>query len=152
MRKGFTLVEVLLVVAITAILATITLAFSYGIRSRKDLDLAVNSVAAVVRDAQQKSITQEDMTKWGVHLGRNSISIYDLFKDVYAAANILSAYQLPHGVEFNNGDWGGTTHDITFTQVDGLPTGGQHVIIIQLTDDSTIQRQITISNNGTVSY
>lgn len=152
MRKGFTLVEVLLVVVITAILATITLAFSYGIKSRKDLDLAVNSVAAVVRDAQQKSITQEDMKRWGVHLERNTISIYDLFKDVYVTANISAAYRLPSGVEFDNTGWGGAVKDVVFTQVDGLPSNGANAIIIRLTDDTTINRQITISTNGTVAY
>lgn len=151
-HKGFTLIEILLVVGITAILGTTLFLFSYGIKVQKDLDGAVNSVAAVVRDAQQKSITQQDMKKWGVHLERNSIQIYDLFRDVHLAANILAQYSLPPSLEFDGSNWGGSSKEIIFTQVDGLPTSGENVIIIRIINEPNSSRQVTISANGTVSY
>ena len=151
-KKGFTLIEILLTVAITASLATILFIFSYSLKTQKDLDGAINSVAAVVRDAQQKSITQEEMKKWGVHLEKNSIQIYDLFKDIHLTANVLAQYSLPPSLEFDSTGWSGLSKEIVFTQVDGLPTNGQNVIIIRILNDPTTAKQITISANGTVSY
>ena len=151
-KKGFTLVEILLVVGITAILGATLFLFSYGIKVHKDLDGAINSVAAVVRDAQQRSITQQDMKKWGIHLEKNSIQIYDLFKDTHLTANILAQYSLPLSLEFDNSDWGGLFKEIVFTQVDGLPTNGENVIIVRILNDPTTAKQVTISANGTISY
>ena len=151
-KKAFTLIEIILVVGITAALAGFLFVFSYGIKVQKDLDASINSVAAVVRDAQQKSITQEDMKKWGIHLEKSSIQIYNIFKDSYLTTNVFASYSLPPTLEFDNSDWGGISKEIVFTQVDGLPVSGQDVIIIRILDDSSTAKQITISSNGTISY
>jgi prepilin-type N-terminal cleavage/methylation domain-containing protein len=164
MSKGFTLIEVLVVITITAILSTLVLAFNYGLKIHKDLDLAINSLAAVVRDSQQKSITQEETKKWGVYLRvKNNQSTYSLFKD--STSNILATYIVPDPLKFDTtSGWNdlppGTCpndcyREFYFTQVDGLPyplVGSNVIIKLQINGDTDSARSITVSNNGTVSY
>ncbi len=160
MNKGFTLIEIVLVVGIMAILSSLILMFSYGIKIRKDLDASVISLAAVIREAQQKSITQEDMKKWGVYLQSNTNTqkrSYALIKD--SKINIITPYQLPSALEFDTSpsffdfvSAGVYEKEITFTQVDGLPGSTDVIIKIRIGNDDTSARQITISSNGTVTY
>ena len=164
MKNGFTLIEVLLVIAITAILSTLVLAFNYGLKIREDLNLAVNSLAAVVRDSQQKSITQEEMKKWGVYLQvKNNQSTYSLFRD--NTSNILAIYTLPDSLKFDTSSgWSNLPpgvcpndcyREFYFTQVDGLPyplVDSSVIIKLQIDNDTNSARSIIVSNNGTVSY
>lgn len=160
MNKGFTLIEIVLVIAIMAILSSLVLMFSYGIKIRKDLDSTINSLAAVIRNAQQKSITQEDMVRWGVYLEADTVTkkyFYSLIKD--SKTNITARYQVPAVLEFDVGSFVSLNppenskleKEILFTQLEGLP--GLNIIIeIRIAGDLSSAKKITISPNGTVAY
>lgn len=158
MNKGFTLIEIVLVIAIMAILSSLVLMFSYGIKIRKDLDSAVNSLAAVIRDAQQKSIIQENMANWGVFLESNVNTkkyFYSLMKT--DKTNIINRYQIPTSLEFDTSllnSLGGGLYEkeIIFSRIDGLPGSSDINIKIRIADDPSSAKQITIYTNGTVSY
>ncbi|MEK7114965.1 MAG: type II secretion system protein [Patescibacteria group bacterium] len=158
MNKGFTLIEIVLVIAIMAILSSLVLIFSYGIKIRKDLDSTINSLAAVIRDAQQKSITQEDMKKWGVFLEADTATnkyFYSLIRD--SKTDIVTRYQVPIALEFDTSlldSFGGGQYEkeVTFTQLEGLPGLSDVVIKIRIANDPSSAKQITIYTNGTVSY
>lgn len=158
MKKGFTLIEIMIVIGIMAILSSLVLMFSYGIKIRKDLDSTINSLAAVIRDAQQKSITQEDMKRWGVYLEADTVAnkhFFSLIKD--NKTNIVTRYQVPIALEFDislldsfvGGQYG---KEILFTQLEGLPGLVNIVIKIRIAGDSSSAKQITIFSNGTVAY
>lgn len=160
-RDGFTLLEILLVLAITAVLGVVGAVFNAQFRELKDLDAAISSIAAVVRDAQQKSITQEERDRWGIWLEvRAGTASYLLFKGTSAA--VRARYQLPPTLAFDTSGWSdvppGTCPDdcaaeVTFTPLDGLPSGGTDVILeVHLVNDSASARTITIFANGTISY
>lgn len=163
MKKGFTLIEVVLVVSILGIFASFLTLFSYGLKNKKELDFSINLIAALVRDAQQKSITQEEMKKWGVYLEvSDNVSGFALFKDV--PINIYNKYTLSPSLKFDTVGWTnlipGTCpmncyKEINFSPVDGLPLplGGPDVIIkVQINNDVSSAKTIIVSNNGTITY
>ena len=151
--------ELVLIMAVMAILATIVLVINFGLKNRQELESSVNSLAAVIRDAQQKSIIQEEMGKWGVFLENDT----NIPKSNYASiknnkGNIVAKYLLPSFLEFDpsnlNALGGGRyEREVIFAPVDGVPEDGGNVIIkIRFINDVATARQIAISSNGTVSY
>lgn len=150
--------ELVIVIGVMAILSSLVLMFSYGIKIRKDLDSAVNSLAAVIRDAQQKSITQEEMAAWGVFLESNVNTkkhFYSLIKT--DKTNIVNRYQVPSSLEFDTSllfSLGGGLYEkeIIFSRVDGLPGSSDVVIKIRIAGDPSSDKIITIFSNGTVAY
>ena len=144
---------------VVATLAAIVLVINFGVKNQQELESSVNSLAAVIRDAQQKSIIQEEMKKWGVFLENDT----NIPKSNYASiknnkSNIVAKYLLPSFLEFDPANLnvlGGGRYEkeVIFTPVDGLPEGGGNAIIkIRFINDVSTAKQITISSNGTVSY
>lgn len=159
--RGFTLFEILLVLAIMAMLSGIVLVFNYQIRTYKDLETAIQAVAAVVRDAQQKSITQEEAKPWGVRFEVSSgVTRYALFKETNAT--LRARYLLPPTVQFDTAGWDDLPpgvcpddcfYDLTFTSVDGLPAAGADVILeLHLRNDPDTFKRISVFANGTITY
>src|SRR3989338_5433970 len=66
-KKGFTLIEILVVLGISVILATGGFLALWNLRRHQALDLSAQKIVAVLRDAQARSIGQENGLAWGVH-------------------------------------------------------------------------------------
>ncbi|NMA48548.1 MAG: hypothetical protein GX947_02060 [Tissierellia bacterium] len=64
---GFTLLEVLIVIALTATIAGVGISSYIGQQRAKALDNTVQEIVGFLRYAQQKSIAQEQGGQWGVH-------------------------------------------------------------------------------------
>lgn len=80
---GFTLFEVLIVIAITAIMASVGISSYVGQQKARLLDNTVQEIVGFLRYAQQKSIAQEQGGQWGVRF-ENSLeqgNFYALYFD-----------------------------------------------------------------------
>lgn len=144
-KSGFTLIEMLLVLAITVILATVGLLSLSGVRQRQSLDLAGKSLIAFLRDAQQKSISQESGNAWCVRLdnvepGRDSYYLYPST----CSGTPATVVALPSSVEFST-----PTQDVTFSKVTGLPVSPA-TITIRLVGNPSVTKTITINAQGTI--
>ena len=78
--KAFTLIELLVVIGITAILAVFFIMSPLSFRSQQDLNLTVSEMIAVLRNAQDNSISQESGSVWGIYFDNiNGSGFYDFF-------------------------------------------------------------------------
>lgn len=143
-ERGFTLIELAVVIAIVGIISVVAVANLFGRRGQVDLDNSTRQIVAVLREAQSRSINQEDNIVWGVHFDNTTTTsgFYSLFKDTYSAANTVSRYNLPNRVRFATSSiTGGSTLDITFTKISGIPS-----------TSTSIALQLGVSaNNGTAA-
>jgi len=150
--RGFTLLEIIIVIAITATMATIGIGYYANISKTKLLDKTAEEIVAYLKYAQQNSVVQKDGTQWGVHF-ENPSSGQDFYA-LYAGTTYSSPIEikyLPEGIEFSIPQTASSA-DISFTKLTGLlSTGGYKQIILK--EISTNQTKNVLScYQGLISY
>lgn len=146
--SGFTLIEVLLTLAIIMILfgATITVFPSFQVNT--DLDISASELIQTMRDARNKSINGEMNDTYGVYLEADK---YTLFRgssyNVSDPNNIV--YNIPSTLVINNFNLTGTGTNVIFQKATGraLQTG---TVDIGINGGKT--REIKIDSSGNVEW
>ncbi|MDP3973697.1 MAG: prepilin-type N-terminal cleavage/methylation domain-containing protein [Candidatus Daviesbacteria bacterium] len=142
LSKGFTLLELLLSVAIISLLAGLSLPIYRTLLSKNDLDIAATVTASSLKRAQILSQGVDGDITWGMKAQNNSIVI---FKGVSFAArdiNFDETFDVPSNISV-----GGTT-EIVFAKLTGLP---QTTGTVSLSSESD-SRSVTINEKGMVEY
>ncbi len=152
-NKGFTLIELLISIGIIVVLASISFVSLLGYKQRQSLVSATQEIVAVVRNAQDRSISQEGGSRWGVHFENplGASAFYDLFQGLsYASGTVVSRSVLPSGLQFDS-----PAHDssstIIFSPISGLPNSSTD-IKISLINNLISSSTITVSINGEIHY
>ncbi len=70
MRKSFTLIEVLLVIAILGIIAGLSSPFLITFKTEQDLNSTTEEVVSVLKKAREKAINGEKDSLWGVNFSQ----------------------------------------------------------------------------------
>lgn len=140
--KGFTLLEVLLSIAMIAILTGFSIPVFRTMLTKNDLDVATTTVAQTLRRAQTQSLAVDGDTSRGVKVQSGSIT---LFKGTsYAArdSNFDETFDMATTIGMS-----GTT-EIVFTRFTGLP---QATGTINLSTESD-SRSVSINEKGTIGF
>ncbi len=141
-EQGFTLLELLLSVAIIAILAGLSLPVYRTLLSKNDLDVAAVTVAQSLRRAQILSQAVDGDMTWGLKVQSGSIVIFrgasfaardTTFDETFSTSTTI-------GVS-------GTT-EIVFAKMTGLPQSTGAVTLSSETDT----KSVTINAKGMVDY
>jgi len=150
--KAFTLIELLIVIGITAIMAVFLIMSPLSFRSRQDLNLTVLEMTAVLRNAQDNSISQESGSVWGIYFDNtNDSGFYDFFSGSdYSSTNIVSRSSLRSNIKFIQPAIGASS-TVIFSAVSGLPVAST-TIIIALREDLSSSRAIIINANGQIQH
>jgi len=148
--NAFTLLELLIVIAITATLSVVGVGFYVNQQKAKILDNTAQEIANYLRYAQQKSISQEQGLQWGVHFENpaSGSDFYVLYTGATYSSPIETKY-LPAGIEFQT-PASGNSVNVSFNKLTGLNySGAEQEIIIRLTSNQ-VARVIRIMSNGLV--
>lgn len=142
-NTGFTLLEVLLSVAIIGILAGLGTPIYQSFQVRNDLDIAGNTIAGSLRRAQVLSQGVDGDTTWGLYVQSGEITLFQgssyASRDVdFDEVFILPASIIPSGIS-----------EIVYNKFTGEP---QITGTIILTSNSNETRNITINEKGTITY
>lgn len=141
-QHGFTLLELLLSVAIIGLLAGLSLPVYRTLIKKNDLDIAAATIASSLRRAQILSQAVDGDTTWGVKAQDGSIVIFKGTSFAARDANFDETFEVPTTIGI------GGTAEYVFSKFTGLPlpTG-----TINLSTESDT-RSVSINEKGTVSY
>jgi prepilin-type N-terminal cleavage/methylation domain-containing protein len=139
---GFTLLEVLLSIALIAILSGIGVPIYQSFQNRNDLDIAATTIAQSIRRAQILSQAVDGDVAWGVYVSGGNIVIfrgasYATRDSIYDEIFDLSTTITPSGIS-----------EINFDKLTGVTQDSGTLILTNFNDSRTI----TINEKGMVSY
>lgn len=154
LRGGFTLIEVLIVIAIIIILGVITVVNLTGSHYKNAVDSTAQQMVTLARQAQDDAASQLQDATWGIHFSNatNTSPFYSLFQgSAYTTTSTLGSYPLPSGVAYLPSSLAsGATLDVTFAPVSGAASASTSITIYSLANPGFADT-ISINSLGLVS-
>jgi prepilin-type N-terminal cleavage/methylation domain-containing protein len=146
-KTGFTMIELLVVISITAIIATSGILVYAMAQRRVTLNLTADQIQQVLRFARQRSVSQQEGLSWGVHFDNTNSGNpwYAIYKgSPYNQNNITEYYSLPNPIRFSN-PASGQSLDVEFLKLTGNASGNA-TVTIQLFPEGTSQTILIFSS------
>lgn len=141
-EKGFTLVELILVIGIFALLIIISSPFGINFYQTRQLDVHLNGIVQALRRTQLKSMSIDSDSSFGVYIDYNK---YVLFKGAsFATRDALydEVFDLPENLSITG------LSEIVFSKLKGVPSD---IGTITLTIDNRSEA-ININEVGRINY
>jgi prepilin-type N-terminal cleavage/methylation domain-containing protein len=149
--RGFTLIEIVIVAAIMAVLATVAVSHYGAVYRRAVLETSVEQIQSVLRLARQRAIAQQDGVEWGVHFTNPAAAagFYEIYRTAtYSSGNVTERYGLEPLVIFITPASGAST-TVLFARRTGEIAAVVN-IIVSLLPAGSMTRTIRISPVGVI--
>lgn len=142
-NAGFTLIEILLSIAVIVIIAGISIPVYQSFQVRNDLDIATVETAQTLRRAQMLAQAVDGDTSWGVNIQSGSLTLFKGASYATRDSSFDELFDIPTSIVPSGAS------EIIFTKFSGLP---QNIGTITLNSNANETRSITIDVKGTISY
>ena len=141
--KGFTLIEMLLTLTVSALLAGISAPIFMSFQARNDLNVASSVVLGSLRRAQSLARAMENDKSWGVYMEDLQLTIFSGTDYASRDVNYDEIFVIAPTVSFT-----GIT-EVVFDRFTGETSDVGNIIINSNNNDS---RTITINKKGMLQY
>lgn len=146
--RGFSLLEIMVVVGILAIISTIGFGFYFNFVRQAEIDLAAQTLVFDLKQAQAKSMNGEAGRRWGLYFVNSGDDYYELFSTPTdyndPAKEIKVTTYLPSNIFFISP---AATSTILFNKVAGTVISSSTISISSPTNQV---KTINITNIGNV--
>ncbi len=151
---GFTLIEIIIVIAILSAIAAIVVFNFPFVKKKSDLDNSVKEFVSVLELARNKTISSEGDSRYGVHLNTAvSPNQYVLFKgESYADRDVPAdvIYCLPDTTEFYDINLGEGNEIVFDRPGGGVENSGS--VSERIKSDAALNKTVYIASSGLVSF
>lgn len=158
-KDAFTLLEILITVAIFVVVTVVIFASLVTKKNTTAFNSIVQETVTTLREAQSRSISQENGVLWGAHFDNSSTPpFFALYKGFYSPSNVVGQYSLPPSVSFSSSSISrGSSIDIVFAPISGLPSTSTSIVFQQTSGSGgsggvIVSSTITINPTGLISY
>lgn len=152
--KGFTLIEIMVVISIIIVILTIAVSGFVYFKNNSDLNNNVQNVISSLKTAQNKTLASENYTRYGVYLNTASVpNQYVIFQGNTYALRTPSEdkiYNLEDSIEFHNVNLG-LGSEIVFDRLTGVSSiEGSFGLRSKL--DVSKNKTIYVASSGSVGF
>ncbi len=141
--KGFTLLEVVLSIAILSLLAGIGAPIFQSFQTRNTLDIAAAEIAQNLRRAQALSQASDGDTTWGVAIQSGTITLFKGANFAGRDTGYDEPLDLPSSITPSG------VSEIVFAKLTGLPQSTGTVTLISNTGET---RSLIVNAQGAVNF
>lgn len=153
MKKGFSLIEFLIVFGVLIIIFTFSIAAFFVLTKKSDLDVSFDNIISTLNLARNKTLASEYADKYGVYFDvLSSPDRYILFKGQnYVSRDPVfdEIHLLPVNIVISSLGFNGSTSEIVFNRLDGNTLNFGSLTISSLRTNES--REIYIYLSGEVS-
>lgn len=142
-EKGFSLIELILVVAILTILAGVSVPAYSGLQVRNDLEVSTNIVLQSLRRAQVLSQAVDGDSNWGVSLQVSDVTLFKGASYILRDTSYDEVYALSGNVTPSS------LTEVVFSKLLGNPTTTGTVV---LTSSNGQIQNISVGSKGQLDY
>lgn len=142
-KNGFSLLELLLSIALIALIASVFAPVYLSFHTRNNVDIASTTVVSALRRAQSLSKAIDSDSTWGVYIQSNNITVFRGSSYASRDSNFDENNNIPGGVTPSG------LQEIVFSKLKGETSSTGN---IELTSANNEVRTISINEKGTVSY
>lgn len=144
--KGFTFVEILVVIAIAAVLFAIIASGFSGLRRGSDLSLAVDDSISFLQEARTKTLSSESASVYGVHF--ETSQFVSFAGDTYNPSSGTNKVRiLPVSIEISVVSLQGGGSDVVFRRLTG-ETSSYGTVTFRQTGNPSITKTTQILSTG----
>jgi prepilin-type N-terminal cleavage/methylation domain-containing protein len=144
--SGFTLIEILVVIAFIALLSTITFQSFRALNDKEALDKDAHGILSLMLEARSLTLSSKNANQYGVHFESDKAVIFTGgVYDANASDNVVM--DLNHGVRITDIDLQGGGNEVIFTRLTGN-TSQYGTTTISLLADSSKTKSIVIFQSG----
>lgn len=143
MNKGFTLLEVLLSIALVAVLAGMSIPIYQSFQNKNDLDIAAAAAVQSLRRAQVLARAVDGDTSWGVRLQSGSVVLFKGTSWAGRDSNYDEVFEISSSLALSG------LSEIVFSKFSGTPQVTGNITLTSVNNDA---RTITINSKGTIGY
>ncbi|MFH1744770.1 MAG: prepilin-type N-terminal cleavage/methylation domain-containing protein [bacterium] len=151
-NNGFTLIEILVVLTISALLLTFASTSFRDFQNKQSLNNEAEKLVSVLFVAQSKTVSSRDLSQWGVYF--NMPQSYTLFNGAdYATRNpaLDKIYTIENDVTMSSVNLAEGVSQIVFKKLSGF-TDQAGTIVFELTLDSSKSKTVHINSAGQISF
>ena len=151
--KGYTLVELLIAVAVLTVILIISATTFYNLTKKSDLDASRDNIISVLNIARNKALASEGAKQYGVYFDTStSPDKYILFQGPNYAGRDVSfdeVCDLVSSIEISNISFNGNGDEVVFKRLDGSTDNYGSITIQSLNTSET--RTVYIYSSGEIS-
>lgn len=153
LKSGFTLLEILLVIAILGVISALGSYYLVGYKSSTEIDETANQIVGKLRETQAKAMTGEDNLSWGVHFDNTDANdpYYEIFSGAAYPGTIVEKIYLKSfapDMKFQT-PTSGNSINIIFSKISGSP-GSQQSIVVYLSSLPDATKTIVVETSGRI--
>ena len=148
-KTGFSLLQLVIAVAIVTALSVIIFSSTGTAKTNQLLKNETEGVVAVIKEAQEKTLSGEGDSQYGVHIQSDKVVLFT-GSSYSSSASSNRAFTLDSTVTITSISLAGGGSDIVFSQLSG-ETSQYGTFVIKNISTTNGQKTITVSKLGLVT-
>lgn len=151
-NRGFSVIELVLVIGIIAVIAAFTLPNLFSRKSATELNNTANQMSVTLREAQSRAISQSGGTDWGVRFDNGNPPYFAMFSTPnYDPSTRVIYTTLPPGIGYVTSTLAASNYkDVVFNQITGKPDASLY-LDLYLVKNPQITLAVSVSTSGQVA-
>lgn len=145
---GISIIEMIIAIAIGAILVTAVVISFSSFRNSKIVDVSADQILSAINEARVKTVSSEDYSRFGVHFETGRTVLFKGKGDVFTEPNSSNVQMtLSPLVEISDLSLNGGGADIVFQKLTGK-TSNYGSLRVRLKSDNNKYKTISVKSTG----